>query len=120
MGLVAIAAFALTFANEPHWETFVFRLGTALFLSLPAFYAANESSKHRDREKAVRKHFLELSAIDAYLVHLPESQRNEIKGKLSEKFFGVPEIHEKVESVTKKDVFSLLEKIVKDYSQGHH
>ncbi len=119
MGVVAIVAFGLTFKSTPDWETFVFRLGTVLVLSIPAFYAANESSKHREREKIVRKNFLELSSIDAYLVHLPEQQCNEIKAKLSDKFFGVPEVHEKTEAVSKKDLLSLLEKFVKDFTKGH-
>jgi hypothetical protein len=119
MGLIAIVAFGLTFRSSPEWETFVFRLGTVLVLSIPAFYAANESSKHRDREKLIRKHFLELSAIDAYLVNLPEKQRDEIKGKLSDKFFGVPEIHEKVEGANSKDIMGFVEKLVKDLTKGH-
>jgi hypothetical protein len=119
MGGVAIAAFVSTFSKSPDWETFLFRIGTALIIAVPAFYAANESSNHRNREKLIRKNFLELSAIDAYLVHLPEEERNKIKGELSEKFFGVPEVHEKTESVSKKDLFSLLEKIVKDFTKGH-
>jgi hypothetical protein len=120
MGGVAIAAFISTFSKSPDWETFLFRIGTALIIAVPAFYAANESSMHRNREKLIRKNFLELSAIDAYLVHLPEQERNKIKGQLSEKFFGVPEVHEKTESVSKKDLFSLLEKIVKDFTTKGH
>lgn len=119
MGAVAVTTFALTFQANPNWETFVFRLGTALLLSVPAFYAANESSKHRDREKVLRKNFLELSTIDAYLVHLPDEKQNEIKGKLSDKFFGVPEVREKIQSVSNKDLLSFIEKIVKDLTRGH-
>ena len=52
-------------------------------------------------------------------MHLPEKERNEIKGKLSEKFFGVPELHEKTESVTKKDLFGLLERAIKEFTKGH-
>jgi hypothetical protein len=119
MGVVAVAAFVSTFVKSPDWESFLFRIGTAFIIAVPAFYAANESSKHRNREKLIRKNFLELSAIDAYLVHLPEQERNKIKGELSEKFFGVPEVHEKTESVSKKDLLSLLEKLIKDFTKGH-
>jgi hypothetical protein len=52
-------------------------------------------------------------------VHLPEDERNKIKGELSEKFFGVPEVQEKTDSVSKKDLFSLIEKIIKDFTKGH-
>jgi hypothetical protein len=118
MGAVGIAAFGLTFNNNPKWETFVFRLGTAVLLSVPAFYAANESSKHREREKTIRKNFLELSTIDAYLVHLPHEKQHEIKSKLSEKFFGVPEVRDKTEAMSNKDLLSFIEKLVRDLTRG--
>jgi hypothetical protein len=120
MGVVAVISFALTFTAKPDWHTFLFRLGTVIVLSIPAVYAANESSKHREREKVIRKNFLELSAIDAYIVHLPIDKQNEIKGKLSEKFFGVPEPPRKGEPVSTKSWLSFVEKLVKDVTSGGH
>jgi len=61
---------------------------------------------------------LELSAIDAYLVLLPEQQRNEIKGKLTEKFFGVAEPKHEGETVTKKDLFGMLSNAVNNLTKG--
>lgn len=119
MGIVAIVAFALTFETNPDWHTFIFRLGTVIVLSLPAFYAANESSKHRMREKIVRKNFLELSAIDAYIVHLPATKQVEVKEKLAEKFFGVPEPTMKAEPVSTKALLGFVERLVKDLTAGH-
>ena len=111
-------AFYYSIGHETDWRVFLFRLGTVLVLAIPAVYAANESSKHRDRERHNRKIHLELAAIDAYLVLLPEAQRNEIKGKLTEKFFGVPDVLEKTEAVSKKDLFSLIKMVVSDLTKG--
>ena len=69
-------------------------------------------------ERLNRKLHLELTAIDAYLALLPDSQRNEIKAKLSERFFGVPELKENAEPVTKKDIFGLVETFVSNASKG--
>ena len=118
MMLVAGVAFYYSITGAPNWEAFLFRLGTVLVIAVPAFYAANESSKHRERERLLRKNHLELAAIDSYLVLLPEKERNEIKGKLAEKFFGVPEVFEKTENVSKKDLFSLVKMIVSDLTKG--
>lgn len=118
--MIAVGGYAFYYSigHETDWRVFLFRLGTVLVLAIPAVYAANESSKHRDRERHNRKIHLELAAIDAYLVLLPEAKRNEIKGNLTEKFFGVPEVLEKTETVSKKDLFSLIKMVVSDLTKG--
>jgi hypothetical protein len=119
MVVVAIYAFYYSLTHPTEWEVFAFRLGTCLILAIPAAYAANESSKHRERERLNRKVHLELASIDAYLVLLPESQRNEIKGKLSEKFFGVADMmQENASTVSQKDVFKLLTTAVGNLTKG--
>jgi hypothetical protein len=115
---IAVWAFTYSLTHPTDWEVFAFRLGTCIILAIPAFYAANESSKHRERERLNRKVHLELSAIDAYLVLLPEHQRNEIKGKLTEKFFGVAESKHEGENVTKKDLFGMLSTAVNNLTKG--
>lgn len=121
MGAIAIAAifaFYYSVTGKTDWEAFLFRLGTCVFLAVPAFYAANESAKHRETERLNRKIHLELTAIDAYLALMPDAQRNEIKGKLTEKFFGVPEIKEKSEPVSQKDLFGLISTAVSNLTKG--
>jgi hypothetical protein len=41
MGVITVLSFILTFRISPDWETFVFRIGTVILLSIPAIYAAN-------------------------------------------------------------------------------
>ena len=85
---------------------------------MPAAYAANESSKHRERERLNRKVHLELASIDAYLVLLPEDQRNNIKGNLAEKFFGVPVLKEKADELSPKDLFGVITTVVNNLTKG--
>lgn len=104
--------------HETDWRVFAFRLGTVIVLAVPAVYAANESSKHRERERLNRKVHLELASIDAYLVLLPEDQRNRIKGNLAEKFFGVPVLKEKADEVSQKDLFGIISTVVNNLTKG--
>ena len=111
-------AFYYSIGHETDWRVFAFRLGTVIVLAIPAVYAANESSKHREREKLNRKVHLELASIDAYLVLLPETDRNKIKGNLAEKFFGVPLLKEKADEVTQKDLFGVLTTVLNNLTKG--
>jgi hypothetical protein len=115
---VASVAFFYSMGHEVDWRAFLFRLGTAIVFAVPAFYAANESSKHRELERLNRKVHLELASIDAYLVLLPEDQRNKIKGELSAKFFGVPVQKEKIDEVSRKDLFGLLTTTINNLTKG--
>lgn len=105
---VCAYAFYYSIVNNTDWRIFLFRLGTVVVIAVPAFYAANESSKHRERERQNRKTHLELASLDAYLVLLPEAERNKIKGNLTEKFFGVPLLKEKTEEISRKDLFGTI------------
>ncbi len=118
--MIAVGGFAFYYSisHDTDWRVFAFRLGTVLVLAVPAVYAANESSKHRERERLNRKIHLELASIDAYLVLLPEEQRNKIKGSLAEKFFGLPMIKEKGDEVTQKDLFGVISTVVDNLTKG--
>ena len=118
MIVVAGYAFYYSIGHETDWRVFIFRLGTVLVVAVPAVYAANESSKHRERERMNRKFHLELASIDAYLVLLPEEERNKIKGGLAERFFGVPLLKEKGNDVTGKDLFGLLSAVLENLTKG--
>ena len=118
MTIVGIVAFYFSIAHDTDWKLFAFRLGTVGVLAIPAIYAANESSKHRERERLNRKIHLELASIDAYLVLLPEVQRHKLKGELTEKFFGVQTLKEKADEVSQKDLFSLLSTALNNLTKG--
>jgi rubrerythrin len=111
-------AFYYSIGHETDWRVFAFRLGTVIVLAIPAIYAANESSKHRERERQNRKTHLELASLDAYLVLLPEAERNKIKGNLTDKFFGVPVLKEKADEVTQKDLFGVLTTVLNNLTKG--
>ena len=102
---------------EISWQVFAFRLGTTLVLALPAIYAAQESAKHREREKANRKLQLELASIDAYLALFPQAKQFEIKEKLTEKFFGKADLPTADEPVTKHALFELLSSVLKNVTK---
>jgi len=124
LGLMAVMivvggyAFYFSIGHETDWRVFAFRLGTVIVLAVPAIYAANESSKHRERERLNRKVHLELASIDAYLVLLPEDQRNKIKGSLAEKFFGLPVLQEKADELSQKDLFGVITAVVNNLTKG--
>ncbi len=111
-------AFYYSIGHETDWRVFAFRLGTVIVLAVPAIYAANESSKHRERERQNRKTHLELASLDAYLVLLPEAERNKIKGNLTDKFFGVPTLKEQTEEVSQKDLFGVITTVLNNLTKG--
>ena len=121
MGLMVLIAGA-TFIHglicpNVDWKLFAFRLAAGLIIALPALYAAQESAKHREREKMNRKIHLELSAIDAYLELLPNEKKHELKASLTEKFFGQRESQENEEPLTKHDLFNLFSSLIKAISK---
>ncbi len=117
MGAMVVVG-AITFYHtvkypQIDWRLFLIRLATTLVLAIPALYAAKESAKHRERERQLRRSQLELASIDAYLALLPKEKRNEIKERLTEKFFGREEPLLKEEPVSGSDLFHLVELLIK-------
>lgn len=103
---------------EVDWKLFGFRLGTTLIIALPALYLAQESAKHRQRENKNRKLHLELAAIDAYLELLPDSEKQKIKGGLTEKFFGQADNQGKDDAISQHQLFNLVADVVKNLTKG--
>ena len=117
------SALAYTFVHSldhpDDWKLFAFRLGTTLVIAIPAVYAAQESSKHRQREQSNRRLHLELAAIDAYLELLPEEKRHEIKAALTDKFFGKEEkIIEDGSKNTNHALLKIIEEAVKNLTKS--
>jgi hypothetical protein len=118
VGIAAITFYHTLHQQTPDWKLFTFRLTTSLVLLIPALYAARESAKHRTREGRLRKSHLELASIDAYLALLPEEKRNELKEKLTEKFFGQGEPLEADETVTGHALLNIIEIAIKNLTSG--
>lgn len=94
--------------GEIDWKVLLLRFGTTIVIAIPAVYAAQESSKHRDREKKLRKLHLELASIDSYLALLPLDTQHKLKSDLTAKFFGQVDLEIKDSDLTKNPLFDLI------------
>lgn len=101
------------------WKLSLFRLGAALVLAIPATYAASESSKHRNAEYRNRQAELELASIDPFLEKMPDETKNELKAKLTEKFFGSRHAEEMAskENVTSSSLFDLIKLTIENLTK---
>ncbi len=101
-----------------NWPKSLIRLVAAAALSYPATYAARESSKHRQLETVNRNAELELASINPFIEGLDDEKKQEIKGKLVEKYFGN---HNNLEASDIKDIKGLsienFEKIMEAISK---
>lgn len=72
------------------WEMGLFRVGVGLALSIPAFYCAKESAKHREAEKRNRRLQIELATIEPYLekLHSPTEMQKILTEKANSYFMG--------------------------------
>ncbi|WP_319408817.1 hypothetical protein [uncultured Desulfosarcina sp.] len=120
IGIILIIYFVYNFSKSPFdWRILISKIGVTITLFIPAFYMARESNRHRQREIHNRKMELELASIGPYLELLPKEKQDELKAKLSEKFFGQPEIiRDDGEVVTKTTLFGLVEKIATILAKG--
>ena len=69
------------------WLTAV-RLLFAIVITTPAWYAAKESNKHRDRADKAKQTELELASLEPFIEFLPDEKKHAIKEELIEKYFG--------------------------------
>lgn len=105
--------------NGFDWKLSLFRLGAALVLAIPATYAASESSKHRNAEYRNRQAELELASIDPFLEKMPDETKNELKAKLTERFFGSRQAEEMAskEKVTNSSLFDLIKLTIENLTK---
>jgi len=104
--------------TEVDWKLLLLRFGTTMIIAIPAVYAAQESSRHRDREKKLRKLHLELASIDAYLSLLPTETQYKLKEELTAKFFGQTELESKDTDVSKHALFELIKGAVENLTKS--
>lgn len=74
------------------WKQAIFKVFTAIALSVPAAYLARESAKHRGQEHVNRRISLDLRAITPYIATLPSEEQNKIKSEVASKIFGVRDV----------------------------
>lgn len=95
------------------WNLFLLRFLTVAALSIPAYYFARESTRHREKEHHYRKIQLELTSLTPFIEFFDDAKKREIKEKLVEKYFGREEA-DKVNDeqiLTKKDLMEILAKL---------
>ena len=114
----AITIIFLAQAKDFDWQYLLLKLLTTTTLTIPATYAAKESSKHRQMERRYRKMQLELATIDPFIDDLPNDKQIELKTELTSKIFGGNildsiEKEESGDSVPVGNVWKLLENVVK-------
>lgn len=69
-------------------EVLVTRFAIAAVVTLPALYAANESSKHRRNAERAKETELKLASLSPFLATLPDDRRAELIEKLTPDYFG--------------------------------
>lgn len=73
-------------ATPENFWTFAVRFVTAIAITLPAFYTARESARHRTNADRARTRDIELATLDPFIELL--GNKDEIKAKLVERYFG--------------------------------
>ncbi|OGP67407.1 MAG: hypothetical protein A2W27_05235 [Deltaproteobacteria bacterium RBG_16_44_11] len=94
------------------WKLLSIRAITTFTLAIPAFYAVRESNRHRIIEHRYRKMQLELAAIDPYLELLDKEKREQIKVKLSERFFAQPEISNSIADIDAGSLLDIIKQVI--------
>lgn len=90
-GIVLCIALYESLSSGLDWKQAIFKVFTAIALSVPAAYLARESAKHRNQEHTNRRISLDLRAITPYIASLPSEEQNKIKAEVASKIFGVQE-----------------------------
>lgn len=97
MGLALVFVLIVVFSvgrADFTWEVGLFRLLGVLTFSIPGWYCARESVRHRMIEHRDRQIELELAALSPYLATLADDERKKIITELSGRYFGRDGVHD--------------------------
>ena len=105
--LVSIVLLHHLFGNETSGlDSLIVRFALAAVVTLPALYAASESSRHRRIAEQARTTELQLASLSPFLATLPQDKQNEILEQLAPTYFaGSPKPN--VEAVPNEERFDL-------------
>ena len=99
--------------DENPW-TIVARFLTALVVSLPAFYTARESARHRTNADNARQRELELSTLGPFIELLPAEIKAQIRDRLTDRYFGNPvDAHTYEPPVTADNLAKIADSVAK-------
>ncbi|MBE8592604.1 hypothetical protein IQK56_17640 [Pseudomonas sp. MAFF 301449] len=90
-GIILCLALYESLSSGLDWKQAIFKVFTAIALSVPAAYLARESAKHRSQEHVNRRISMDLRAITPYIATLPGDEQNKIKSEVASRIFGVQE-----------------------------
>ena len=101
--------------GEFNWQRYALRLLSISIFIYPATYAARESTKHRNLAHQRETAAVELVSIEPFIELLDDAKKQEIKEKLTEKYFGNGH-HQpaQTETITQESLpIDIIERIIK-------
>ena len=75
------------FSPETAWSVLI-RLMYAVAITSPAWYAANESARHRSNADRARQTELELASLGPFIELMPDEKKHQIREDLTKRYFG--------------------------------
>lgn len=112
---IFILAMIWSSQGEFNWQRYALRLLSISIFIYPATYAARESSKHRNLAHQRETAAVELVSIEPFIELLDDTKKQEIKEKLTEKYFGNGHSHPQQTNVTDSETvpIDMIERIIK-------
>lgn len=108
---IAIVAYPILKATTLDWTAVLYRLPITATLLLPAFYMANESKKHRDKENKYRDLEIKLQNIRPYFNEIKSDDKEKVQLDLG-KLLLSPSDHAHDENVViPKDIIEILKSV---------
>ena len=112
---IFILAMIWSSQGEFNWQRYALRLLSISIFIYPATYAARESSKHRNLAHQRETAAVELVSIEPFIELLDDAKKQEIKEKLTEKYFGNGHPHPQQTNATAPETvpIEMIERIIK-------
>jgi hypothetical protein len=104
-----VGVWALATAHTVDWTLVIARMLFAFIVASVTLYTGRESARHRTNADHARRTELELASLGPYVDGLEPAQKNALRTKLAERYFGNPaEPHVAKSVLTAKEIVDLL------------
>jgi hypothetical protein len=105
----AVGVWALATAHDVDWKLAIVRILFAFVVASVTVYTGRESARHRTNADHARRTELELASLGPYIDGLEPAQKNALRAKLAERYFGNPTVPHDVKAVLNaKEIAELL------------
>lgn len=113
IGLITVSLLNNIFANST-LELLFIRLAIGIAITLPAFYTAKESARHRTNSDQAKQTELELASLTPFIEGMPEEDRWKIVASLTPRYFGSSRVqaHDPEISLPTDKLISSVEKLI--------